>query len=362
MKYQILAINPGATTTKLGLFEDEKEIVQEEILHDPALLQSFATINDQTDMRLGLILDFLSRHGYPPNQLSAVVGRGGLLPPVLPGAYLVNQCMLDDLHSDRVSPHASNLGAILADRIARPYGIPAFIYDAVSSGNLLPEAQITGLPEIIRQSFCHVLNSRACAIEYARSLGKRYEELNCIVAHLGSGISLSAHQKGKIIDSIADDDGPFAPERAGGMPVLNIIGLCYNGQHTEKEMRQKIRGQGGLRALLGTADCQEVEQRIAAGDQRAAIVYQAMALQIAKGIGLLAAALHGRVDAIILTGGVAHSTWITSRVEAAVRFIAPVAVFPGERELPALAQGALRVLCGEEQAHNYLGQQSTPVC
>lgn len=362
MKNWILAINPGATTTKLGLFVDEEKLAQEEIGHDPALLRNFATINDQTDMRLGLILNFLARHGYPPNQLSAVVGRGGLLPPVLPGAYLVNQYMLDDLYSDRVSPHASNLGAILADRIARPLGIPALIYDAVSSGNLLPEAKITGLPEIIRQSFCHVLNSRASAIEYAHSLAKRYEELNFIVAHLGSGISLSAHQKGKIIDSVADDDGPFAPERAGGMPILNIIDLCYDGQHTEKEMRQKIRGQGGLRALLGTADCREVEQRIVAGDPRATVVYQAMALQIAKGIGLLAASLHGQVDAIILTGGVAHSTWITSRVEAAVRFIAPVAVFPGERELEALARGALRVLRGEEQAHTYLGQQSKPIC
>ena len=349
----ILAINPGSTSTKLAVYEDDNELFSESIRHSDSELEQFDNIYQQLDMRKELIVEALNRHNISTGKLSCVVGRGGLLPPVKPGGYYVNQAMLDCLKSDRVTQHASNLGAMLAYDIARPLGIPAFIYDAVSSSDLPPMAQLTGLPEIPRRSFCHALNSRAQAIKYAKSLKKRYEDLNFIVAHLGGGISVSAHQHGKIVDSTADDDGPFAPERTGGMPLLSIIELCYSGKYTKGDMLRKVRGAGGLRAHLGTTDCNEIERRIANGDEYAKLVFTAQAYQISKGIALVSVALCGKIDYIILTGGLANSALLTEQIKTYAGFFAPIVVMPGESELEALALGAGRILDGVEEAREF---------
>ena len=231
--------------------------------------------------------------------------------------------------------------------------IPAYIYDAVTSGELTDVAKITGFVDIERRSFCHVLNSRAMALRYAREHGKHYEELNLIVAHLGGGISASVHRHGEIIDSVGDDDGQFSPERSGCVPSLGLIKLCYSGKYTYEEMRKKIRGRGGMYAHLGTSDCRVIEQMIRDGDRHADLIFQAQAYQIAKAIGLLSIVLKGDCDAIILTGGVANSKMLTERVEDYVKFIAPVCVMPGENEMEALALGGMRILQGEENARIY---------
>lgn len=357
MSYLIYAINPGSTSTKLALYRDETELFRLSAEHSPAELAACGGIAGQAGLRLGLARRALADHGIHERELAAVVGRGGMLPPVKPGGYLVNQLMLDTLQSEMSAPHASNLGAALADAIARPLGIPAYIYDAISSADLPPVARVTGFPEMTRQSLCHVLNSRAVAMRCAAGHGRAYDEMSFLVAHLGGGISFSAHHKGRIIDSMADDDGAFSPERSGGVPVLSVIKMCYSGRFTEKEMARRVRGKGGLTAHLGTTDCREIERRIAGGDRHAALVYSAQAYQIVKGIGVMAAAMKGDVDVVILTGGLAYSKLLTDEVTDYVKFIAPVEIFPGENELEALARGALRILRGEEAVHTFVGEE-----
>ena len=351
--YLQLIINPGSTSTKLALYRGEEKIVQENIVHESAQLALYKDLYDQTDMRMACIRDFLARNAIEERSLSAVMGRGGLLPGLKAGGYRMNEDLNMALSGPLSSPHASNLGGILAYAIARPFGIPAYIYDAVTSAELPPIAQITGTPEVVRSSFCHALNARAQAIAYADALGKDYKDLHLIVAHLGGGISLSAHAGGKIVESIGDDEGPFSPERLGSLPLLQVLELCYNGQNTKAHMKKMIRGRGGLMAHLGTADALEVQRRIDEGDETARAVYEAMAYQVAKGIGLLAASQKGRVDAIILTGGIAYSALLTGWIKEYVSFIAPVAVLPGENEMEALAFGGLRLLKGQEEPHIY---------
>ena len=259
------------------------------------------------------------------------------------------------IESGKLISHASNLGALMAWEIAGPLKIPAIIYDAVSADHLSEVARITGIPEIRRESFCHVLNSRAMARRYAESQGKTYEEMRLLVAHLGGGISVSAHLCGSIVDVITDDGGPFSPERAGSIPILYIIDMCFSGKYTKEEVIRKQRGNGGLKALLGTSDCREIERRIEQGDEYAKLCYQAQAYQIAKGIGNLAPALDCKIDAIILTGGVAYSKMLTGMVARYTEALAPVVVMPGENEMSSLALGMLRILRGEEQAAEYLG-------
>lgn len=354
MAYLQLIINPGSTSTKLALYRDEERVLGESVSHDAEALHRYERVADQVPYRLGLIRDFMARSGIRGEELSAVVGRGGLVLGLHTGGYLVDEALCQALVSDELSqPHASNLGGLLARAIAQPYGIPAFIYDAVTSGELSRVAQITGIPEVPRRSFCHVLNSRAMAIRYAREQGKRYEDLNLIVAHLGGGVSASVHDHGRIVDSVGDDDGQFSPERAGTVPMLPLIDLCYSGKYTKDEMKKKIRGKGGMYAHLGTSDCRVIEQRIAEGDEKADLVFQAQAYQIAKTIGLLSIVLKGNCDAVILTGGLAYSRILTERIRDYVQFIAPVCVLPGENEMEALAQGGLRILSGQEQAQRY---------
>lgn len=353
MDYRILAINPGSTSTKISVYANEQPLFTTHVPHPDRDLASFERVADQMEFRSSQVEEALAANRVDKESLSAVVGRGGMLPPVKAGGYRVNRAMKDLILSGRLPEHASNLGALMADRIAAPLGIPAFIYDAVSADELTEIARITGIPEIRRQSFCHVLNSKAAARKYAALTERRYEDLNLLVAHLGGGFSISAHQMGRMIDTISDDGGPFAPERSGSVPLSYIVDLCYCGRYSKSEIMRKIRGSGGLKAHLGTSDVLEVEARIAARDENARLVYDAMGYQIAKGIGNLCTVFDGPIDAILLTGGVAHSTMLVRRVEERVRFIAPVVVLPGENEMESLTLGALRILRGKEKAREF---------
>jgi len=299
-------------------------------------------------MRRALVLEALERYGVKPQDLACVMGRGGLFPPVRTGGYRVNQKMIDLVMGGTLSPHASNLGAVLAYEVAEQGGVNAYIYDAESANEFPPIAKITGMKEVERNSLCHVLNSRAVSIEYAKSQGKRYDEMNLIVAHLGGGITMSAHQKGKIVESLADDNGPFAPERAGSVPLLDVIELCYSGKFTHKEMVKKVRGLGGLRDLLGTSDGREIEKMVESGDEYASLVMEAQAYQIAKGIYLVAPPLLGEIDAIILTGGLAYNQSLVKNVVRYITPLAPIVLLPGEFEMEALALGGLRIMRGQE--------------
>lgn len=354
MEHMILAINPGSTSTKIALYQGESLCWSENIEHQAADLAEYPTIKAQMAWRQQVICNVVEGHGSELSQLSAVVGRGGLLPPVKAGGYAVNDRMLDFLYSVEVGFHASNLGALLAYAIAEPLGIPSYIYDAVSADEMHDVAHITGMPEVERHSFCHVLNSKAMCRKYAESLGKAYEDMACIVAHLGGGVTASAHLNGRIVDSIADDDGCFSPERSGAIPIRSIIQLCYTGDYTRNDMYRKQRGAGGLKALLGDHDCRRIEARILDGDEKAKLVYEAFAYQVAKGIGLMSVTLGQRPDAIILTGGVAYSTMLCEMITKWVGYICDVVVLPGENELESLALGALRILNGQESAHTYV--------
>ena len=348
MGYSILAINPGSTSTKIALYEEERLVFFEQAEHSDEDLAGSADILDQLDYRLEVILAILNKKQVSLQTLSAVVGRGGLLPPVNAGGYLVNEKLKAVILSGTLSPHASNLGALLADKIAAPLGIPSLIYDSVSSHEFPDIAMVTGIPEFLRHSQCHVLNSKAMGRKVAEKYGKRYDELNLIVAHLGGGISISIHEKGRIVDSIGDDAGPFSPERTGSIPLMYIIELCYSGKYTKSEMIRKIRGMGGIKAHLGTHDCRLVEKMIANGNEKAKLIYEAEAYQISKGIGQLASVLCGNIDYIILTGGIANSKMMTGMITERIKYIAPVEIMPGEVEMEALAFGALRILRGEE--------------
>ena len=354
MEHLILAINPGSTSTKIALYKNEAAVFNDGIPHTQSEIECFDSIVAQIPMRLDCVLDALERHGYEPQGLSCVMGRGGLLPPIETGGYRVNQKMLDLVLNEQIPPHASNLGSVLANEIASRAGVDAYIYDAVSAAEFPPVAKITGMKEITRKSFFHVLNSRAVAIKYAQSVGKHLTDLNLIVSHLGGGITMGAFQKGRIVESLADDNGPFAPERAGSIPLLDVIGLCYSGAFTKNEMIKKVRGMGGLRDLLGTSDGRKIEEMTAQGDEYAILVMEAQAYQIAKGIALVSPPLMGDIDAIILTGGLAHDASLVADVKKYVAHLAPdFVVMPGELEMEALAFGGLRILRGEEKPKEF---------
>jgi len=353
-KYYILTINPGSTSTKAGIFENEKEVFSESVEHQSEVLEAFQTVNDQFEFRKKTVLKIIEKHHFDTKKLSAVVGRGGLLPPIKSGGYIVNDSMKKIIWEDNLSEHASNLGALLADAIAKPLDIPAFIYDGVTSDEMEDIARITGFPEIQRQSFCHVLNSKAMGRKYAMEMKKNYTDMNLLIAHLGGGISISAHKNGKIIDVISDDTGPFSPERSGSIPLFALVELIYSKHYEKKELIKKIRGMGGLKGHLGTSDCREIEKRILNGDTKAKQIYEAQAYQIAKGIGEIAVVLKGKIDAIILTGGMAYSEKMTNMIKDYIAFIAPVKCLPGENELEALARGGLRLLRDEEKPHIFV--------
>lgn len=353
MDYLILAINPGSTSTKIALYRNETEVFNEQLDHINGELDSYSSVLDELPYRTGLVLETLKKYDIDPADLSVIMGRGGMLPPLKPGGYRVNEKMINMLKSGELPEHASNLGAIIANDISKLSGAPAYIYDAVSANDFPPMARITGMKEVERDSFYHVLNSRAVAIRYAKSLGKKYEDLNLIVAHLGGGITVGAHQHGKIVESLADDNGPFGPERAGSVPLLEFIKVCYSGKFTEKQMLKRVRGMGGLRDLLGTSDGRKIVEMVKNGDEYATLVMEAQAYQIAKGIALVAPALKGQCDAILLTGGLARFEFVVKKAEEYSSWIAPVTVLPGEFEMEALALGGLRIMRGEEQSSEF---------
>ena len=357
MSFDILVLNPGSTSTKAAVYRDERPLMTRSLLHTNQDLAPYPALNDQLDYRVGMVRSWLALEGYDLSGLSAVVGRGGIIPNIVSGGYLVDEALTDCLRNHTVFDHASNLGGLMAREFALPLNIPAYIYDAVTSDELLPEARVTGFKEVTRTSFCHVLNARATGHKYAQAMGRRYEEMNLVVAHLGGGISVSAHCHGRIIDSVSDDAGPFSPDRGGSLNMLYVLDMCYSGKYTKAEMLKKMRGEGGMSALLGTHDCQEVERRIAAGDEWAALVYQAQALQIAKGVGTMLSCFKELIDAVILTGGLANSKMLTGMVIEYLHNLCRVVVLPGENEMEALALGGLRLLQGEEQAHEF-----HPVC
>ena len=357
MSYDILVLNPGSTSTKAAVYRDKQPIKTRSVIHTNQDLAPYPTLNDQLDYRVGMVRSWLALEGYDLARLSAVVGRGGIIPNIVSGGYLVDDALSDCLLHHTVFDHASNLGGLMAREFAQPLHIPAYIYDAVTSDELLPEARVTGFKEVTRTSFCHVLNARATSHKYAQAAGRRYEDMNLVVAHLGGGISVSAHSHGRIIDSVSDDAGPFSPDRGGSLNMLYVLDMCYSGKYTKAEMLKKLRGEGGMSALLGTHDCREVERRIAAGDEWAALVYQAQALQIAKGVGIMLACFTELIDAVILTGGLANSKKLTSMVIDYLHNLCRVVVIPGENEMEALALGALRILQGKENVHEF-----RPVC
>ena len=347
MAYKIFVINPGSTTTKVAYYEDETQVYNKSIEHTDEELDRYDSILAQEDFRTAVVRKAIEDWDIDIDSLSVIMARGNLLPGMSSGGYKVDANMVDALRSGIASPHASNLAALIAYSIAEPHGIPAFIYDSVTSDEFAPIAKITGLPGVKRQNMCHVLNMKAVSRKVAEEDGKRYEDIKVIVAHLGGGITISVHENGRIVDALRDDDGPFSPERTGSISVLYVLDMAYSGDFTKKEMISFIRGKGGIKAYLGTSDMRKVEQMIADGNQEAKLLYEAMAYQIAKGIGLLAPVVSGKLDHIILTGGMVAMENLVNLIRERVEFIAPVVLVPGEFEMDALAQGATRILDGE---------------
>lgn len=353
----ILTINPGSTSTKIAIYEGEKEIYNKTLRHQASELSEYKHIVDQFEFREKLIFDALNESGVSLESLSAIVGRGGLIKPVESGVYEVNDRLLEDLRKGVQGEHASNLGGLLAHSLAqRAGGKPrAFIADPVVVDELDDVARISGLPFMAHRSVFHALNQKAIARRHAASLGKSYEELNLIVAHLGGGVSVGAHRRGRVVDvnDAVNGIGPFSPERSGSLAARQLVDLCFSGKYTEEEIKKLINGKGGLVAHLGTNNAKEVSDRAEAGDKQAQLIEQAMGYSIGKHIGAAAAALHGKVDAILLTGGMAYGKSLTDYIEAMVAFIAPVTVYPGEDELGALATNGLMVLRGKMEAKEY---------
>jgi butyrate kinase len=352
-EFRVLAINPGSTSTKFAWYVNERPEVTKNLRHSDAEMEQFRgrPILEQQQFRCAQMEAALAEAGQDVRELHAVVGRGGLLPPVASGTYLVNEAMLEELRLARRGEHASNLGAFLAHDIAQKAGAAAYIVDPVSVDEWPERSRLSGSALLERQCLSHALNSKAGAKRYARERGKAYESLRLIVAHLGSGISVSAHENGNMVDvTNSREEGAFSTERAGSVPMMQLAGLCFGGKYTQKEVETLLFRDGGLYSYLGTKDLVEVERRIDAGDAKAKTVFEAMAYQIAKEIGAMATVLQGRVDAVLCTGGMAHSQRLVSALTESVGWIAPVVVYPGEDELQALAEGALRVLRQEEEA------------
>lgn len=355
MGFKILSINPGATSTKVAIYQDKNPVIVEALRHSPDELKAYPKTLDQLDYRKNIVVNFLQKNNLKVTDLSAVVGRGGPFKPLSSGTYRVNQKMLSDIKSGNVqADHVSNLGALIANELTKDTDIPAFIVDPVSVDEFPPLARISGMPELERRSLSHALNIKMVARKAATELGKKYVELNLIIVHLGSGISVSSHLKGQMIDvNNANDGGPFSPQRCGSLPATGLAKLCFTGKFTYAEMYNKITKKGGLLAYLGTDNVEEIEKRIDYGDEKAKLVYEAMVYQIAKEIGAMAATLSGKVDAVVLTGGIAHSQKLVNMIKQRVEFISKVLVFPGEDEMEALTLGALRVLTGEEKEKEY---------
>lgn len=351
--YKILAINPGSTSTKIAGYQGEELLFTETITHPTEELEKYKTINDQFTMRYDSIMKILEEKNLNIKNVDCVVGRGGPVAPLRSGAYVLDEKLSDRLMNNPMTDHASNLGGLIAYEISKEHNIPAYIYDAVSTDELDSIARFSGLKEITRSSLVHTLNMKAAGLEFAKEEGRNYKDLNLIIAHLGGGLSISVHKKGKMVDIVSDDEGPFSPERSGVLPSRALMKMCYSTDYDT--MYKKLKGKGGLVSYLGTNDARQVEAMIGSGDTYAREVYQAMAYQIAKGIGELAPVVYGDVDGVIITGGMAYSEMLTSWIVERVAYLGKVKIIPGENELKSLAMGGLRVLKGEEKANIFEG-------
>ncbi len=352
--FRILVLNPGSTSTKISVFENEEERFTEVLRHPESDLKDLTSLEDQLVYRRKVIEESLK--DWPLNSFTAIVGRGGLVKPLASGTYSINETMLNDLKLPQAARHPSSLGAILAHELAAKAGnIPNFIVDPVVVDEMEPIAKISGWPEFQRISIFHALNQKAVARQCAHELGMKYEDARLVVAHLGGGISVGAHRYGQVVDvnNALDGGGPFSPERAGTLPTSQLVKLCFSKKMTEDEVMRMLQKKGGLSAHLGSSDLRECEKSALSGDGTSYLVIAAMAYQIAKEIGSMVAALEGRVDAIALTGGLVYSVRFAADIKNQVEALAPVYLYPGEKEMDALALGALRVLRGEEKAKTY---------
>lgn len=355
MSYKILTINPGSTSTKIAVFEDENEVFSTTLRHSAEELAPFSTVASQFQFRKNIILSELKKANLDIQSFHAIVGRGGLVKPIESGIYEVNEALIHDLEVPVMGEHASNLGGLIAQDIAKEInnGAKAYIADPVVVDELAPIARLSGHPAMPRASIFHALNQKVIARTYAKEIGKKYEELNLIVAHMGGGISVGAHCQGRVIDvnNALDGDGPFSPERSGSLPAGALVELCFSGK-SKSEIKKMLKGNGGVVAYLGTNDMRLVEDK-APTDPEYAMIQDAMCYQVGKEIGALAAVLKGKVDAILITGGIAYGKCVTDYITEMVGFIAPVKVYPGEDEMRALATNGLMVLRGEVQAKTY---------
>ena len=355
MSVKSLIINPGSTSTKLGVFEDETLLFEETLRHSTEEIGKYATIADQKDFRKEIILDFLKSKDFDVKDLNMVVGRGGMLKPIPSGTYVTTDEVCKDLAEGVSGQHASNLGGLLAREIGDSIGVPSYIVDPVVVDELEEEARYSGVPELPRTSIFHALNQKAVAKRYAKEKGVPYDSLNLIVVHMGGGVSVGPHKKGKVVDifNALDGDGAFSPERAGGVPSGALIKMCFSGKYTQAEVYKKIVGNGGFNAYCNTNDMRDVEKMVNEGDEKAALIRRAFIKQVSKDIGAMATVLEGKVDQIIVTGGIAYDKAVVNGLKEKCEWIAPFTVYPGEDELLALVQGGLRVLNGEEKAGEY---------
>lgn len=355
MFHRILVINPGSTSTKVGVYINEQPLCVSTIRHTVEELMQYEQIIDQHDFRQQLVIDWLKANDIP-FEFDAIIGRGGLIKPIPGGVYRVNRKMVYETYY-ALRKHACNLGCIIAYELAKQQqnGCKAYIADPVTVDELLPEARVSGSPLMPRLAIWHALNQRAIARRYASEIGSQYEDLNLIICHLGGGISIAAHQKGRAVDAnnALDGEGPLSPERAGTLPAADLIHLCYSGRYTEDQLKKRVAGQAGLMAHLGTTDILQIMQQVEAGDAHAKLLIDAMIFHTAKAIAAEGAVFSGQVDAILITGGMAHSKYITQGIASRVKFIAPVHLFPGEDEMEALALNALSILRGECVAKEY---------
>lgn len=357
-KWKILIINPGSTSTKLGLYESDRLVISESVGHSAEELKRFADVWEQYDFRKNAILAFVERHRISLSSLDAMACRGGNCRSVPGGVYRICERMISDQKSGLYGTHPGDVVCTVVYDLGKALGIPVFTADVPVTDEFTPLARYTGIPSIRRKGSFHALNQKATAKKVAKELGRAYEEVNMIVVHLGGGISVGAHRKGKVVDAngALNGDGPFSPERAGSVPTGDLVKLCFSGRYTEEEVLRFLTGGGGLIAHLGTTSGIEIEQRIAAGDAKAAEIYEAMAYQVAKEVGRSAAVLEGRVDAVALTGSLVHSETMMAHLRRRISFIAPLHRVPGENEMQALGEGVVRYFNGEENLAVYPGE------
>ncbi len=356
MDYLLLVINPGSTSTKVAIFLNDKLIQEASLRHDVEKLKEFDNIIDQLEFRRQVIMDFLIDHKYQLNQIDVFIGRGGMLKPLKNGgAYLVTEQMLEDLRQCKYGAHASNLGALLASSFAKPFNRPAYIVDPVVIDEFEDFARVSGQKLIERRSIFHALNQKATAKRHAKHMGKRYEDMNLIVVHLGGGISVGLHKKGRVVDvnNALGGDGPFSPERTGTIPTYPLVDICFSGEYSKEEVKKLLVGNGGLVSYLGTNDGRVVEERIHQGDPDAQFYFEAMGYTVVKSVGAMYFACKGNIDAVLITGGLAHSKYFIDFLRGYIERVVPVYIYPGEDEMRALAEGTLRVLRKEERLQAY---------